>query len=159
MINEEMNCRVDKPNDCKVLGMNKWGRGFHVDKKPNGIKYYQNGLQIYRPEDGLTVYQRREFLTPEFFDGGCFEPYCGQKRLCPNGKLAGETPQEKDMFGYFFQSTDPFIGNSGPINCAGIKGYTANSFLGWDTSPGSNKPIWMVNSERDGNVGTCPGQK
>ena len=159
MINAESNCRVDKPNDCQVLGMNKWGRGFGVHKKYKDIKYYQNGMQIYRPEDGLTIYQRRDFLTPEYYDSGCMEPFCPQKRVCPDGKLAGETPQETNMFDYFFASTDPFILNGGPINCVGIKDSTANAYLGWYVKPGSNKPVWMENAQRQGVVGTCPGEK
>lgn len=159
MINDELNCRVDKPNNCEVLGMNKWGRGFGVHKKYKDIKYFQNGMQIYRPEDGLAIYQRREFLTPEYFDSGCFEPYCPQKRLCPDGKLAGSTPQETDMFNYFFQSDDPYYGNNGPLNCVGIKDSTANAYAGWRIPEGQNKPVWMLNSEKSGVVGTCPGQK
>lgn len=155
MLNNELDCRVDKPNQCQVLGLNKWGRGFETHKKYNDIISYQNGMQIYRPDDGLRVPQRREFLSAEYFDGGCFDWNCPQKKLCPEGKLSGPTPQEQKMFNYFFSSQDPYQLNGGPPQCVGIKGDTANSYLGWATLPNSNKPIWMNNSEQ---VGSC-GEK
>ena len=157
MLNSDLDCRVDKPNDCKVLGMNKWGRGFQTHIKYKDIRSYQNGMQIYRPEDGLRVAQRRDFLSPEFFDSGCDIPFCARKSLCPNGKLSAPTPQENQMFDQMFSSSDFAFRNGGPPQCVGIKGVTANSFLGWAIPEGQDKPLWVLNSEKEGTIGTCPG--
>lgn len=140
-------CRVDKPNQCTKLSLNKWGRGFHTDYKYKDIRYHHNGLQIYRPEDGLTIYQRREFLTPEFYDQGCWEYHCPRKSLCPAGTLSGPTPQEKIMYDRMFQSRDPYELNGGPPQCAGIKNGNENSYLGWMVPPGQSKFLWMLNGE------------
>lgn len=146
-VEESANCRVDKVNQCEKLGFNKWGRGFKTQEKYKDITYHENGMQIYSPEDGLTVYQKRPFLTPEFYDQGCYEWYCPQKRLCPDGKLAGPTSQEDNMFKYYFASTDPYELNGGPQQCVGIKNSDINSYLGWEIPKGQQKPVWMINAK------------
>jgi hypothetical protein len=151
----DLDCRVAKPNSCQSLGANKWGRGFHVENKYKDIRSYHNGLQIYRPEDGLTIYQRKDYLTPEYFDGGCFEWTCPQKRLCPHGALAGPTLPETKMYDHLFASTDPYVLNGGPPQCAGIKGDSANSYLGWTIPPDQHTPLWMSIAGQAGDVSSC----
>jgi hypothetical protein len=152
---KDMNCRVNYPHTCQIKSLNKWGKDFKTTEHYYDVRGYQNGMYIYRPEDGLRVPQRRPFLTPEYYDGGCYQWYCPRKELCPRGKLAGPSAQEEDMFNYMFASTDPFENNNCLANCAGVKGMSENSTCGWIVPEGSNQFYWQIEAEKTGNVGNC----
>ena len=144
---DPMNCRVNKPDHCENVSLNKWERqAFEVDKYKD-IRYYHHGMQIYRPDEGLRLPQKRPFLTPEYYDQGCFEWYCPQKRLCPTGTFAGPTPIEEKMLNENFASIDWAVKNGGPASCVGIKGISENSYLGWAIPPGQQQPLWMLQDE------------
>lgn len=155
MLKNELNCRVDKPSQCQPLGLNKWGRGFKTHTTHNETKSYDNGMIIYKPDAGLRLPQKRPFLTPEYFDGGCLDWYCPRKSLCPEGKLAGPTPQENRLFDHMFASNDFAQSNNNPLQCAGIKNGDANSYLGWQIAPGTDKPLWMIKNQQEGTLGSC----
>ena len=148
----QINCRVNRPNQCTPVSLNRWDKGGSQSTKYKDIRFYNHGMQIYRPEDGLRVPQRRSFLSPEYFDSGCLRPYCQQKANCPAGTFSGPTQREEKMFDYYFESRDPYEGNNGPMNCVGIKGDSINSFAGWAVPPGENQTVWMLNAQA---VGSC----
>ncbi len=156
--------------------MNKWGKGFHRTSLYNNTRtYYENGLQIYRPEDGLTVAQRRDFLSPEFFDAGCLQEKCSvtsAHNSC-SAAVSGdaavkESPQETKLFAKAFASFDPFTVNGIPMTCAGVKGASQNSYVGWatvndgntkgDGATGASSLLWYQEAKEKGkgaNVANC----
>ncbi len=156
----DANCRVNRPHTCQLMGFNRWGKDFGSTTRYKDVTSYQNGMTIYRPNDGLRVPQQQAYLTPEYFDGGCYQIYCPRKEVCPEGTLSGPTKSETKMFDYQFASRDPYLMDGGPLSCAGVKGASANSFLGWTVIPPSDKPVWMVDNEIDaqslrGGMGRC----
>jgi hypothetical protein len=152
---QDRNCRVNYPHTCEIQSLNKWGKDFSTTDKYYDITGYNNGMYIYRPEDGLRVPQRRSFLTPEYYDSGCYNWYCNRKEECPQGTLSGPTEQENQMFDYMFSSTDMFDSNSCLSQCAGIKGTGASSTCGYLVPEGSDQFLWQIEAEKKGNVGSC----
>lgn len=151
----QMNCRVNNPATCKPVSLNKWEVGGSQITE-NGVTMYNHGMIISKPGDGLTVYQRRSFIEPEYYNSGCSSLYCQDRLSCPEGKLSMPTKQENEMFDYFFASTDPFITNNEmPRSCAGINEGNINSYSGWMVPPNQTTPVWMLNAQKNGNVGTC----
>jgi len=122
---------------CDYLSLNKWGKGFFSYDKYSDVTYHQNGVQIYAPEDGLTIYQRRDFLAPRYYDQGCDVIPLNSRSSVAEQKMLQEN----------FRSTDPFQSNDNPLTCVGIKGLGINSYGGWEIPQGQKKPIWMLNDE------------
>lgn len=155
---KSLDCQVYNQNPCEPLPgrpLNKWGKGFRPTEFHTRL-YYENGLQIYRPGDGLTVAQQRDFLAPEFFDSGCLQEKCASAANCPNpGKNTTESLQEKRLFNKVFASTDPFTVNGTPATCAGVKGASANSYVGWATTV----PAAQNSSHDDTRKNSTEGQK
>ena len=158
-----VSCRVDNPEACEELSLNKWGRGFS-SYEHGGAKYYQNGMYQYKPENGLRVSQQRPFLTTEYYNSGCSSLYCTNNEpdypsghSC-NGQISRGDAETNSMLDYYFQSTDPFIGNSIPVNAVGIKSTSVNSSAGWiavSTKDGGTAPLWMVESQARGEMNAC----
>lgn len=135
---DPMQCRVNKPHTCQNVSLNKW------DLKASD---QQHGMQIYRPNDGLRVPQRRPHIPAEFYDSGCYGWYCPQKQVCPQGSFAEPSPKEQAMFDANFASNDWAVMNGGPPTCVGTKGLSENSYLGWAVPSNQSKPLWMTRDE------------
>lgn len=158
-----MSCRVNNPAPCEEQSLNKFGRGFY-SYQHNGAVYQQNGMYAYQPDNGLRVYQRRPFITSEYYNSGCSSIYCDNNQptypsghSC-NGPLSHGDAQTNQMLDVYFASEDPFQSNSVPVSAVGVKGTSANSSAGWisvETNDGHRAPLWMVETQAQGDMFPC----
>lgn len=120
-------CRVHGSSACTPVHLNTWALG----EEP-GV-----GMTIYKPDHGLTIYQRRPFLEPEYYNGGCHGLYSTSNKA--RGPLVSQ--ETKELFDAVLKEKDPFCVNDIPSTCMGIKGQSANSAYGW--TPGKGGYKWM----------------
>ncbi len=152
-------CRVNNPETCEEQSLNKWGRGF-FQYDYNGSTFSQNGMYQWKPQNGLRVYQQPQYLSTEYFNSGCSSLYCNNDQDvyptghgCTGGKPSRGDAETTETLNYYFQSTDPFQGNSVPVNAVGIKGTTQNSTAGWisvENKDGKQVPLWTLQTQVDG---------
>jgi hypothetical protein len=82
----------------RQVSENKWEFGFNTIKTGSGLIYQQNGTTNVNFNGGLKLPQKRPFLGPFMFNGGCSQMYCNNDR-------AIESNDTKIMFDNLFNDT------------------------------------------------------
>jgi hypothetical protein len=150
------------PSDNDMYELNT----FTYSGQNKGAVYTQHGLimrgpdatsvsMARAPESHLKVYQRRPFLTSEYWNTGCAPLYCSNGNdVYPTGRPACtggyQTSSWSDQaMNPYFASVDPFYANAVPTNAVCYKGTSPNSTAGWvfvnPAGGGSAVPLWSVN--------------
>ena len=150
-LNPYADCRVRPTAGCKLLSKGKWECGgqqplpYPDACRPGNTDW---GVIEYDPDRGLRVPQRRDFLTPYYWNGGCGPRYCTNADMCPKSILARPGPSAEKLFKYEFQSTDPYGSVSHvPSACTGINCGGPNGAQGWVTvksKGGHDMPLWKA---------------
>jgi len=131
-------CRVSLNPPCESNRKGIVEQGNQTYMNPGGVIYREYGVLAVNDAKGLGVYQQRPFITPEYYNGGCFGLYCRDSTECPLSTGIRTSPQTKSMFDRLFYDTDPYTGNGAPPSCFQGKqnwdgtGATYNSVRGWE---------------------------
>ncbi len=129
-----IDCRVRKANRCRLVSAGKAECGGKTYAVGGTLQHIYGGT-LYDPDRGLRIAQRRDFLTPYFFDGGCMERYCTNRRQCPSAQIAKPSLETTRMLDFAFASADPYASVAAvPGPCAGVKCDGYNSAAGWRTA-------------------------
>jgi len=106
----DSSCRVEIKDSCQELSDQRYA----INRVNTG--YYRNsGMTRYTPDINLRLPQRRDFLTPKYFNGGCNQPYCDNKASCPY-ETEAITPASQQLL-WNWRMTDPFDNVPIPISC------------------------------------------
>lgn len=136
-------CRVQPEQAPMMEGPGTIHRGFETHVTPYGVVYQQNGMTVSDFNRNLRLPQKRTFLGPEYFNGGCFSLYCKDSAQCPNSRLATPSPQTEALFQAAFDTPfDPATGNNAPPPCFGGNCNSYNSVTGWEITS-SGKLRWQ----------------
>lgn len=138
-LSPQKTCRVEKENSTEVCGVGHIRRGFLTHTTSAGVQYHYPGMTSVNFNSELRLPQRRPFLGPEYYNGGCFQLYSNDASQCPSAsRLAQTSPRTNAMFEAAFQRPfEPFTGNDAPPSCQGPKYGTYNSVSGWQTNGSS----------------------
>lgn len=154
---------------CRRSVTDNWGPAIFADPKASGLQednafqyvhptggavYTQHGMLKPVQRESLTVYQKRPFLTSEYYNSGCSAQWCnGSGDVYPSGHPACSGDLAKDKLKKidpFFASIDPYISNAVPTSMVCYKGITPNSTAGWifskpaGSSDGTTVPLWSL---------------
>jgi hypothetical protein len=118
-----MACRyeIDPQKSGKLVSPNKYQFGFSTTKTNFGVIYQHNGRTNVDFNGSLRLPQKRTFLGPSEFNGGCTSIYCDGQTRCANSYKSMEAPDTKEMFDNVFSNPNYFLVDELPNNCAGIK--------------------------------------
>ncbi len=147
-----LNAGVSPPRTCRVTmdfpirqacpGRASMGAGEYIT--PPGVRYQTGGMSITNFNVGLRLPQRRTFLGPEYFNGGCVPENCKDAKQCPAGRRSTSTKATNQMFEAAFGSPMEFTGNDAPPQCFGGVCSSYNSTLGWEATP-TGQLAWQTN--------------
>lgn len=124
---------------------------------PYGVVYYRPGVTVreFNHAD-LRLPQKREFLGPEFFNGGCATLYANGRLASGPSSATTDTAATSSMLDRMFASQPYFEGNQASCYNAGVKGNSPNSALGWMMDKDRNL-LWEAKSP-DAVRLVCQGQ-
>lgn len=148
-------CRVELTHPSTVIGKNKIQRGGCDRVNPFGVRYQSCGTISVDFNAGLRVPQKRPFLGPAYFNGGCLTTWGKDSTQFPHSVPAVPSERTNRMLTELYDT--PFAahtGNDAPPACAIAKGNTYNSVLGWQT----NKNTLRWESQGVGSQSTCARQ-
>ena len=133
----EKSCRVAKVNSTEMLHPGRIHRGFSSFTTPEGVQYHTPGMTVSNFNGSLRLPQKRTFLGPEYYNGGCYQMFCKDAAACTgqSARLSQASPAENALFEAAFESPhEPFTGNDAPPQCSTAKCGSYSSVTGWETN-------------------------
>lgn len=134
-LSPQQTCRVALQPSEQTVNKGTMLLGEQTYVTPSGVRYMRPGMTVSDFNQRLRLPQRRTFLGPEYFNGGCVTPYCKDSTQCPESTQATVSPRTNSLFAAAFDTPFDFTGNDAPPQCfQGVcSGY--NSVVGWETAP------------------------
>src|SRR5271154_4596772 len=112
-INPQQDCRRNGPDRCRPIGAEKFECGGNPLEYPSGYSVVHNrhnwgDINVVDYDVNLRPPQRREFLFPAIYNGGCEQLYCNNTTECPATSRASTSLETRRMFHDMFGSYDPY---------------------------------------------------
>lgn len=147
-------CRATPMNPPQKTRVGVMERGGDSWVSPGGVAYSMSGMTVRDFNRGLRLPQKRDFLGPEIYNGGCAPLMCKDTTNCPNSVRTTTSPQVSAMFDQAFSSMSDFTGNDAPTSCFVGDCASYNSVTGWQyTSEGAL--LWQAANPTS--MGSCAG--
>jgi hypothetical protein len=146
-VNPRSDCRVNAPNQCRKIGYEVSECGARALQYRSGYdttpgRHDYGDINTVDFDENLRPPQRREFLFPAIYNGGCEQRFCNNSKQCPGTSLARPSEQTLEMFNTVFGSYDPYgqVTSVSPA-CSGVKCTGPNSAAGWQILK-DGQPLW-----------------